>query len=147
MKLFKGKMSLWKQLTSNRLMDGPGGLMDTSTYKATIGALYIGLFTYFIFWNGDAMTDDFRLWLRNPKLWFLSTTPWHLLKPAVRRHHFYAYVFLIFGLFVACLSFYSVWSSRRRARKSTQGQWYDKPDLTNEDLCGKGSDRRNEEDR
>ena len=145
MKIFKGEMSLWKQLTNGKLMKAPGGLADTSTYKAGFFVAFDGFLAYFFVWNIDSMVTNFSGWLHNPRYWFVSDAPWNDLPANARRHHFYAYVFLIFCLFLALLIFYNVWSTRRRARKSAQGQWYDNPGLSKEDLSGKPRQRREDD--
>ncbi len=126
MKLFKGEMSLWKQLNSEKLMNGPGGLTDVSTYKGAVGVLVAGLLGYFIFWNGDAMSSNFYAWIKDPYAWFFSV-PGTVLTPAMRKHHFYAKFWLWAGIFSAGLGCYSVWLTRRRARKSAQGRLDDLP--------------------
>ena len=139
MKWFKGDMSVWKQLNSEKLMNGPGGLTDTSTYRAGVVMFFLGLFAYFAFWNGDAMYDDFWGWLHHPEHWLTSDVPWNELPANVRRHHGYAWTWMIICFFVSALSLFSVWTNRRRARKNAPGQWYDKPGLTKKELYGRST--------
>lgn len=145
MRLFKGEMSLWKQLTNDKLLFGPGGLSDLATYKASIGALTVAFVAYFFFWNIDAMHANFGEWLKHPQTW-VFTVPGQVLTPDMRRHHFYAKFWLYLGLFLAGISFRDVWRARRRARKSAKGQWYDNPGLTKEDLYGKPRQRREDDE-
>ena len=145
MKIFKGDMSLWKQLTDGKAMKAPGGMADVSSYRSALFSAIDGLLGYFIFWNADAAIDNFSVWIKNPKSWFFPTTPWNLLEPAVRRHHFYAYAFLIFCSILSLLICCRIWFTRRRARKSAKGQWYDKPGLTKDDLYGNPDAPREEE--
>ena len=51
MKLFKGEMSLWKQLTNGKLITSPGGILDPrpTSYKPGLVLLFSGFFTYFVF--------------------------------------------------------------------------------------------------
>jgi hypothetical protein len=139
MKIFRGEMSLWKQLTDQNSLTRPGGLLDPRPTSYAIGfrLLFIGFITYFIFFNADSISANFLGWLKNPKYWFISDAPWDALPADARRHHFYAYIFLFVNVFLAFLHFFSVWHFRRRARKSAEGQWYDKPGLTKADLYGK----------
>ncbi len=139
MKWFKGDMSVWAQLNDDNKLDGPGGLMDTSTYRHSAVMFFLGLFAYFFFWNCDAMSDDFWGWLHHPEHWLTSDIPWNELPAKVRRDHGYARIWMIICFFVSALSLFSVWISRRRARKSAKGQWYDKEDLTKDELYGRSS--------
>ena len=147
MKIFRGEMSLWKQLTDQNSMTGQGGLLDPrqTSYRAGFTLLASGLIAYFFYFNTDSMSANFMGWLHNPKYWFVSDAPWNALPPDARRHHFYAYVFLFVFTFLAFWHFFSVWSTRRRARKSAKGQWYDKPGLTKDDLYGNPDAPREEE--
>lgn len=137
MKIFKGRLPLWSQLTHGKAMRAPAGLAGASNYKSALLNAIVSFFGYFAFWNLDAINANFEYWVENPRSWFLPAVPWDLLGPAVRRHHVYAFAFLIVGWSLSFLMSYSVWSARRRARKSAQGQWYDKAGLTKEDLYGK----------
>jgi hypothetical protein len=145
MKIFKGNMSLWAQLNDVRKMNGPGGIMDTSTYRAAIGSIAIGMFSYFIFWNIEAMTKDFGGWLKEPSLWLYWSPPWSEPPGNIRKYHFYAIMWLILSAIVALFLATSVFLTRRRARKSAEGQWYDKSGLTKADLYGPSHDRHEEE--
>ena len=121
MKLFKGEMSLWKQLNSEKLMNGPGGLTDTSTYRAPIAAVILGIFAYLIFWNMDAMNKNFSEWLKHPLFWFIANSE-QILTSDRRKHYLYAKAWLFIFLVAAVLNFFNVWPSRRRTRKSRQKQ-------------------------
>lgn len=142
MKLLRGNLSLWKQLTDKKSMTSPGGLLDSRpiSYKPGFVLLASGFVAYFIYFNADSMSANFMGWLHNPKYWFISDVAWNRLPPDARRHHFYAYVFLFVFVSLALSHFFSVWSTRRRARKSAEGQWYDRADLTKEDLYGPSDD-------
>lgn len=147
MKLFKGEMSLWAQLTDEKKMNGPGGFTDTSTYRAAVAGVILGAGMYFFFWNLVGMSGNFDDWLHHPALWLHWSPPWHEPSGAIRKYHFYALIWLFVGVGSGFVSFLGVWLTRRRARKSAQGQWYDRPDLTKEDLYGKprGANKTNQD--
>ena len=100
---------------------GEGGIFDTSTYA--------GLFRGIVFFS-------LLVWLG---FWPLSD--WELSKglgsPLDHQWHRLVAIILLGFTYIVCLAAaIKIFLQRRKLKKSTEGQWFDRPDLTREELYG-----------
>lgn len=127
-------MSLWtrlkavaKWLNKNHLK--PGGIFDMQTYQGTFFALLFSIAATYVMWH----FDDIFAWYRA-----MRGDPYEIDLAQQRWARLWALIIGGTGVAGAIMGMIAIPLNRYRARKSAKHQWYDKTDLTKEDVQGSG---------
>ena len=110
-----------------------------TTFKEVWRAFFWGALAYLFFWNIDESDQIFDRLCHDPHALLFTRVPWKEPPGMLRQHHFYAWAWGLFFLSLTRrLLVYAIRDMQRtrRARRSAVGQWYDRPDLTRDDLLG-----------
>ncbi|WP_315807685.1 hypothetical protein [Pseudomonas sp. C9-3] len=106
----------------------PGGSLDLGTLKGCVRCFFLGWICFFCLWYAD----DFFLWVDQVRGIVRNYPPYK----DQRFHRFLAISLsgaVIVSSFVIGITIYI---KRESSRKAARGQWYDKENLTREDLYG-----------
>ncbi|THF54539.1 hypothetical protein [Pseudothauera rhizosphaerae] len=107
---------------------GPGKFMDWTTYPGCFRALCVSIFLTYVMWNSQEVFN----WLRG--LLGFSLLPIDAGRQSWTR--LWTVIIGGTGILTSIAAPITLFIERRRARKSAIGQWYDRPDLTREELYG-----------
>ncbi len=112
---------------AGRQLCGPGKIFDQRSYWGNVRAIMFGLAAIYIGWHAyDILAWWDNLWGATPKI-----------NPGKQATAQFWSVIMGGGIVlisIACMIMIPI--NRRRAAKSTKGQWYDDPALTREALHG-----------
>ncbi|MFZ5583844.1 MAG: hypothetical protein ACOZCK_14415 [Pseudomonadota bacterium] len=105
---------------------GPGKFLDGSTYRGSFRALGIFIISTYIMWY----SYDFLAWCR-----WIFDIPYEINRGKQSWARVWAVIIGGPGILTAIASIIVFIPLKRyRARKSAEGQWFDHPDLTREEL-------------
>ena len=126
-------MSGWERIKAiNKRLDsgfiGPGDWFDIRTYKGCIRAFLFWVAATYFMWH----VHDFFAWERH-----IFSIPYEIDVAKQRWAQIWAWIIGGTGMVSALILMIKIPVDRHLARKSARGQWYDKPDLTAQDLQGK----------
>ena len=111
----------WWQWDITKPALSEGGAFDPNTYSGLFRGVVSSSFVIWLFWQ-------FNDWSLNTGL---ITNP--------REHQWGRLVsifFLGFSYIATLAAAIAIFLQRRKLKKSTEGQWFDRPDLTREELYG-----------
>lgn len=125
-------MSRWARIkaASKRLdggLMGPGEIFDHQTYRGTFFALLFWCAATYFLWH----FDDVFVWYQSLRGIDYKIDP---AKQSWAR--LWALIIGGMGVAGAIMGMVAIPLNRYRARKSAEGQWYDRADLTAKDLRG-----------
>ena len=122
------RTSIWRRLYEwdpVRLYHGPGKILDRSTYRGCFMSLVLAILVFLFLWH----IYDLLKWLDS--LWGIEKT----IEPGKQSWSRIWAVIIGGGCILTAIGqIILIPINRRRARESAEGQWYDRPNLTREEL-------------
>lgn len=106
---------------------GPGEIFDRRTYRGPFFFLLFSCATTYFLWQ----LDEIYAWLMS-----VLGVPYEINRAKQSWAQLWALILGGMGVAGAIMGMIAIPLNRYRARKSAQGQWYDQPGLTAEELRG-----------
>lgn len=111
--------------------NGPGKFLDITTYQGGFRSLVVYVIATYAMWH----IYDFLAWCR-----WVFDIPYEIDRGKQSWSRVWAVIIGGSGILISLAAIIILIPlRRRRARKSAEGQWFDHPDLTREELYGDNS--------